>query len=84
MHGSGRFQSMQDENKARTKQAGRIEVAELAKGVLGRPIRYPDGTPADSIDNRAAIELILEGLALTASKGNPAAARELREWLTKN
>jgi len=58
---------MQDENKARTKQAGRIEVAELAKGVLGRPLHYPDGTPVEYINNRAAARELREWLTLKQS-----------------
>lgn len=67
---------MQDE-----KEGENMNASELTEKVLKSPMVYPSGIFTGDCDNRPVIEHILEGLAHNASTGNPAAARELREWL---
>lgn len=70
----GRFVFMQDKEISQEKILGTV------KKVLGRPIPCK-GMSIDLEDTREALEVILEGLARKASTGDPAAARELREWM---
>jgi hypothetical protein len=62
-------------------EGGNMTVRELTEKTLKGPLAYPPGIRISDNDNRPAIEHILEGLAQKASSGDPAAARELREWL---
>lgn len=56
-------------------------VKELALQVLQNPSVNRSGIHFEDEDARPVIERILEGLALKASSGDPAAAKELREWI---
>lgn len=67
---------MQDEVKE--KSGG---IHEIAVEVLSRPVCTFPGAINGPDEEQPAIIRILEGLTRKASTGDPAAARELREWL---
>jgi len=56
-------------------------IQEIAVDVLNRPVCTGSGAITEMDDKQPAIVRILEGLTRRASTGDPAAARELREWL---
>jgi hypothetical protein len=74
MQESGRFVHMQDN------EISQESILKTVKKVLENPIPKVD-LNFETKDKKIALQRILEGLARKASSGEPAAAKELREWM---